>query len=579
VSLKYEQHAGPVSTLGEYPDAKVLLDGQVVFEDKEAGSITISAAFPSWSNPSTLVLLMSTGGNACVGSYAVLDVPTRRMSEAFGTCGEATVRETADGLIFAFSKDTSDLGWVYKAGQLTRIPDLSVKEHVEQGVAAYKARNYSNAIEHLWVVRQSTFADAPLFLGLMAHLGHGVAQNYKVAMASYKQAAEIGSASALFRIGVLYANGRGVAKNDVEAVRWYRQAAELNDGLAQFNVGLAYLTGRGAPKDSQEAFFWILLAKERATDPKLTANIAKDLALLESNLTGPEKESVRQRVLSWTPRSTEPELDASNIRSWIGKYPSFDRIRGLQFFDTPEVQLQMKLALGAAALNEIKEMNTASPIREDSGWVVASGCTPHMCADGKWAVAINTTTLETWVCLTSLNSRIARYASSRGTKFNLSASPDDCPSSEHALERFRVVLAPTLPEQSLSSAASISMKMEGGTYVVPVEINGALTLDFVVDSGATDVSIPFDVVSTLMRAGTIGKSDIIGSATYSIADGSTISGVRFRIHSLKLGNVVVRDVIGSAIPTKSDLLLGQSFLRKFKGWSVDNAQHRLVLQQ
>ena len=53
------------------------------------------------------------------------------------------------------------------------------------------------------------------------------------------------------------------------------------------------------------------------------------------------------------------------------------------------------------------------------------------------------------------------------------------------------------------SETSVPMRMEGGTYVVPVLINGAITLDFVVDSGAADVSIPADVVMTLMRTGTL----------------------------------------------------------------------------
>ena len=47
------------------------------------------------------------------------------------------------------------------------------------------------------------------------------------------------------------------------------------------------------------------------------------------------------------------------------------------------------------------------------------------------------------------------------------------------------------------------MRIEGGVYVVPVLINNAITLDFIVDSGAADVSIPADVVMTLMRTGTI----------------------------------------------------------------------------
>lgn len=63
-----------------------------------------------------------------------------------------------------------------------------------------------------------------------------------------------------------------------------------------------------------------------------------------------------------------------------------------------------------------------------------------------------------------------------------------------------------------------------------ISIATAITLDFVLDSGVSDVSIPFDVVSTLIRSGTIETADIIGATTYSIADGSTIKGLQFQIH-------------------------------------------------
>jgi Aspartyl protease len=43
--------------------------------------------------------------------------------------------------------------------------------------------------------------------------------------------------------------------------------------------------------------------------------------------------------------------------------------------------------------------------------------------------------------------------------------------------------------------------MQGGTFVIPVLINGQITLNFTIDSGAADVSIPADVVSTLIRTG------------------------------------------------------------------------------
>jgi predicted aspartyl protease len=115
-------------------------------------------------------------------------------------------------------------------------------------------------------------------------------------------------------------------------------------------------------------------------------------------------------------------------------------------------------------------------------------------------------------------------------------------------------------------------------YVVPVLINEAITLDFVVDSGAADVSIPADVVSTLVRTKTIGPSDFIGQQTYVLADGSEVPSDVFIIRSLKVGNHVVKNVRATIASPKATLLLGQSFLRHFKSWSIDNESHALVLQ-
>jgi predicted aspartyl protease len=54
-------------------------------------------------------------------------------------------------------------------------------------------------------------------------------------------------------------------------------------------------------------------------------------------------------------------------------------------------------------------------------------------------------------------------------------------------------------------AESIPLKSDGGSYVLPVTINGKITLDFTLDSGATDVTIPADVYRTLQRTGTISR--------------------------------------------------------------------------
>jgi predicted aspartyl protease len=100
---------------------------------------------------------------------------------------------------------------------------------------------------------------------------------------------------------------------------------------------------------------------------------------------------------------------------------------------------------------------------------------------------------------------------------------------------------------------SVPMQLEGGTYVVPVLINDAITLNFLVDSGAADVSIPADVVMTLMRTGTLTEADFLGQQIYELADGSKVPSQTFRIRSLKVGNTVLEDVNGSVASVRGGL--------------------------
>jgi clan AA aspartic protease (TIGR02281 family) len=123
----------------------------------------------------------------------------------------------------------------------------------------------------------------------------------------------------------------------------------------------------------------------------------------------------------------------------------------------------------------------------------------------------------------------------------------------------------------------VRLGRDSGTFTVPVTINGALNLKFVLDSGASDVSIPNDVARTLYRTGTLVPEDFLDTQTYKLADGSTLPSRRFRIRSLKVGNVEIPNVIGSTSSTDGTLLLGQTFLKRFSSWSIDNERGLLIL--
>src|SRR5580698_5781024 len=96
--------------------------------------------------------------------------------------------------------------------------------------------------------------------------------------------------------------------------------------------------------------------------------------------------------------------------------------------------------------------------------------------------------------------------------------------------------APSAAAASAAAAAvvnpavqQVALEDDGGTYRIPVQINGSMDVKFTIDSGASDVSIPADVVAKLVQSGTVTRDDFIGRQTFVLADGSTVPSAVFRI--------------------------------------------------
>jgi clan AA aspartic protease (TIGR02281 family) len=134
------------------------------------------------------------------------------------------------------------------------------------------------------------------------------------------------------------------------------------------------------------------------------------------------------------------------------------------------------------------------------------------------------------------------------------------------------------PAPADGDTTEIRLRNHDGTLVVPVLINNTMTVPFTIDSGASDVSISTDILNKLMQSGSISRADFLGKQTYHLADGSTVASETFRIHSLKVGDREVKDVTGSVTNDTDGLLLGQSFLTRFRSWSIDNQRQVLLLK-
>src|SRR5437868_1625218 len=83
-----------------------------------------------------------------------------------------------------------------------------------------------------------------------------------------------------------------------------------------------------------------------------------------------------------------------------------------------------------------------------------------------------------------------------------------------------------------SHAETIQLEQRGRVYFLPVRINDAVTVPFILDSGASEIAIPADVFSVLKRGRTISEADYLGTGHYSIANGATVSSERYTLHKI-----------------------------------------------
>lgn len=129
-----------------------------------------------------------------------------------------------------------------------------------------------------------------------------------------------------------------------------------------------------------------------------------------------------------------------------------------------------------------------------------------------------------------------------------------------------------------TSSNTVKMTEENGVYTVPIEVNG-VAMDFILDTGASDVSISLTEALFLMRQGKLTEEDIKGSQQYRTAGGDILEGTVIRLKTVKIGNKSLRNVDASVVESmEAPLLLGQSALSKFGKISIDYKKLELTLE-
>jgi hypothetical protein len=136
----------------------------------------------------------------------------------------------------------------------------------------------------------------------------------------------------------------------------------------------------------------------------------------------------------------------------------------------------------------------------------------------------------------------------------------------------RPVAPPPVPE------ASIKLTPAGSRlFSVTASLNGGRPRAFLLDTGATSISIPVNVFKELYVDGRITEADLVGKTIVTLANGSRYLVHTVRIAELTAGGVTVRNVLCTVDRPGSALLLGQAFLRKFQSYSIDNVRGVLTI--
>ena len=104
-------------------------------------------------------------------------------------------------------------------------------------------------------------------------------------------------------------------------------------------------------------------------------------------------------------------------------------------------------------------------------------------------------------------------------------------------------------------------------------------MDFIFDTGASDITISEVEVLFLYRQGTLTEDDFIGVQQYQIADGSISEGSIINLKTVQIGNKVLYNVKASIIHnTSAPLLLGQSALNQFGQITIDYNNSQITLK-
>jgi len=127
------------------------------------------------------------------------------------------------------------------------------------------------------------------------------------------------------------------------------------------------------------------------------------------------------------------------------------------------------------------------------------------------------------------------------------------------------------------SQTVIQMKKEGGVSVIPCKVNG-LSLSFIFDTGASDVSISMTEALFMLKNDYLSKDDILGTNKYGDATGAISEGIVINLKEIDIAGIKLQNVAATIVKNAdAPLLLGQSAISKLGNVQLDLAANTLTI--
>ena len=212
-------------------------------------------------------------------------------------------------------------------------------DELENGLAAYRSKNYGLAFMTLQPLAEAGVPAAQFTLGEMYRRGRGFVKSTPEALPLLKQAAEANYLPALNVLGEMHEVGDGVAQDFEAAHVWFQKAAHAGDAKGQLNLALHYLRVEDARNFAQAAQ-WFKHAADQL-DPEAQYFYARLL------LDGKGVEQNVDEAMTWLAKSAEQAYAPARRFLYV-----------LQQADTPDRNLALRdlkryLSAGVTTLQAI----------------------------------------------------------------------------------------------------------------------------------------------------------------------------------------------------------------------------------